>query len=295
MQRSHRRVISAVAALALLGVFSATGARAEQKEIRPKHVHGARGQAKPSRGGSGNGISFHGGRVIASTRVVEIFYGNQWTQAARDLVHDFDTHFGGSPYYNINTTYTGVQNVVSVVGPITDITTAKRGTALSDAGVQGVVADAIAAHPEIGNNSSTVWMVLGSPDVNLTSGYGTQYCGWHTHASFSGVDTGYLTTIDAARAPSACEEQTASSPNGNPGIDGMLSVVAHEIEETASDVDLNAWYDTRGYENADKCAWTFGTTYTVNGALANMKLGTHDYLIQRNWVNANGGLCALHL
>jgi hypothetical protein len=52
-------------------------------------------------------------------------------------------------------------------------------------------------------------------------------------------------------------------------------------------------------ENADKCAWTFGTTYVVaNGALANMRLGTgtsaRDFLIQRNWVNANGGGCALH-
>ena len=31
----------------------------------------------------------------------------------------------------------------------------------------------------------------------------------------------------------------------------------------------------------------------VNGALANMKLGTRYYLIQRNWVNASGGYCAL--
>ena len=34
-------------------------------------------------------------------------------------------------------------------------------------------------------------------------------------------------------------------------------------------------------------------TYSVNGALANMKLGTRDFLIQRNWVNASGGYCAM--
>jgi hypothetical protein len=73
----------------------------------------------------------------------------------------------------------------------------------------------------------------------------------------------------------------------------MASVVAHELEETTTDPDLNAWYDTRGYENADKCAWTFGTAYTANGAKANMKLGGRDYLIQRNWVNASGGYCAV--
>jgi hypothetical protein len=293
MQRSYRRVIGAVVGLAVLTLMVSPGARASQSEIRPKHAHGVRGQAKPSRGGSsGNGISFHGGRVLAATNVVEIFYGGGWTQSAKDLVHAFDTNLGGSPYFNINTSYNGVGNSINVVGSVSD--TGSQGLALSDTGVRDVVAANQAAHPTIPRDSSTVWMVLGSPDVNLTSGYGTQYCGWHTHGTINNVDTGYLTTIDAARAPSACEEQTASSPNGNPGIDGMLSVVAHEIEETATDIDLNAWYDTRGQENADKCAWTFGTTSrATNGSLFNMTLNGKQYLIQQNWVNAGGGRCAM--
>ena len=54
-------------------------------------------------------------------------------------------------------------------------------------------------------------------------------------------------------------------------------------------------YDRHGYKNGDKCAWTVGTTYTVaNGSRANVKLGSRDYLIQQNWVNANGGYCAMH-
>ena len=67
----------------------------------------------------------------------------------------------------------------------------------------------------------------------------------------------------------------------------MASVIAHELEEAATDPDLNAWYDSRGYENADKCAWTFGTEYTAsNGSKDNITLGARQYLIQRNWVNA---------
>ena len=73
----------------------------------------------------------------------------------------------------------------------------------------------------------------------------------------------------------------------------MASIIAHELEEAASDPDLNAWYDTSGAENADKCAWTFGSTYSSGGALANIHLGTRDYLIQQNWVNASGGYCAM--
>ena len=97
------------------------------------------------------------------------------------------------------------------------------------------------------------------------------------------------------RCPSSCEEQT-TSPNGNAGADGMASIIAHESEEAISDPDVNAWYDSRGEENADKCAWTFGQTYSAtNGSLANMNLGGSDFLIQRNWVNASGGYCGVKI
>ena len=74
----------------------------------------------------------------------------------------------------------------------------------------------------------------------------------------------------------------------------MASIIAHELEEATTDPDLNAWYDTRGYENADKCAWTFGAVSTLgNGAQYNMTLGARNYLIQQNWVNAGRGGCAV--
>jgi hypothetical protein len=88
--------------------------------------------------------------------------------------------------------------------------------------------------------------------------------------------------------------QSRSSPNSNPGADGMASIIGHELSEAVTDPDLNAWYDTRGYENADKCAWTFGTTKRLgNGSIYNVTLGGSNYLIQRNWVNASGGYCAM--
>jgi hypothetical protein len=72
----------------------------------------------------------------------------------------------------------------------------------------------------------------------------------------------------------------------------MASVIAHELEETVTDPQLNAWYDAVGKEDADKCAWMFGDTYPVpNGSSANMRLGSRDFLIQQNWVNVSGGYC----
>ena len=87
-----------------------------------------------------------------------------------------------------------------------------------------------------------------------------------------------------------------SSPNNNPAADGMASVLAHEIVEAGTDPQGNAWYDRSGYENGDKCAWTFGAQqYTSTGAPYNVKIGSLNYLIQQNWLaTASRNGCALH-
>jgi hypothetical protein len=142
-------------------------------------------------------------------------------------------------------------------------------------------------------DTNAVYFVLTSSDVNATSGFCTQYCGWHTHGTIGGSDIKYAFIGNPDRCPSACEEQTLASPNGNAGADGMASIISHELEEAVTDPDLNAWYDNRGQENADKCAWTFGTEGTAsNGSKYNQTFGARQFLIQQNWVNASGGYCA---
>jgi hypothetical protein len=101
---------------------------------------------------------------------------------------------------------------------------------------------------------------------------------------------------NANRCLNSCAAQT-TGPNGNAGVDGMLSVVAHELEEANTDPNLNAWYDSSGAENADKCAWTFGQNLSLasNGAYYNMALpaqsvSSRNYLIQRN-LSASDSKC----
>jgi len=248
-------------------------------------------------GGGSNGISYHGGPVIlGTTNVYYIWYGAWGNDTAIPILENLASKIGGSPYFNINTTYyngsnTHVSNAVHFGMSTTD--SGSQGTNLSDASLQTVVSSAITSG-KLPKDTNAVYFVLTSAEVNETSGFCTQYCGFHTHGMIGGADIKYAFVGNAARCPSSCAAQTSSSPNGNVGADGMASVVSHELEEAVSDPDLNAWFDTRGQENADKCAWTFGTTYNVgNGSVANMKLGNYDYLIQRNWVNASGGYCAL--
>ena len=83
------------------------------------------------------------------------------------------------------------------------------------------------------------------------------------------------------------------SPNGDAAADAMVSVVAHEIDEAVTDPTLDGWYDARGNENADLCAWKYGTTFDVGSAKANLTLGKRSYLVQTNWVNVGKGACGL--
>jgi phosphate-induced protein 1 len=243
------------------------------------------------------GMVYHGGPImLGTTGVYYIWYGNWSGNSATTILTDLAQNLGGSPYYNINTTYYDasnrhVSNSVAYRGSTTD--NYSQGTTLSDSAVQAVVGSAISAG-RLPADTDAVYFVLTSADVNESSGFCTQYCGWHTHflGAGSSTDFKYAFVGNPDRCPSSCAAQT-TGPNGNAGADGMASIIAHELEEAVTDPDLNAWYDRRGEENADKCAWTFGTTYTTqNGATANMKLGSRDYLIQRNWVNTTNA-CAL--
>jgi len=242
-----------------------------------------------------NGISYHGGPVMTTTKNVYLIWYGTWSSTAQSIISNYPQTVGGSSYFNINTTYhngsnTPVSNSVALKGTTTD--NYSLGKSLSDSSIQTIVTNAISSG-RLPKDTGGVYFVMTASDVNETSGFCTQYCGWHTRGTILGSDIKFAFVGNPARCLSSCAAQS-TSPNGDAGADGAVSIVAHELEEAATDPDLNAWYDSRGEENADKCAWTFGTTHTAsNGSQYNITLGSRQYLIQRNWVNASGGFCSM--
>ena len=304
--------LAVLAAFGIIGAVHSQGQQDEQGQREDKEVFRARhntdelandrahrGEAGQAPRARGNGITYHGGPLIGTVGqppvyVYYIWYGNWSGNSATTILTDLANHIGGSPYYNINSTYYNASNAhivnsITYGGSTTD--SYSHGTSLSDSAIQAVVSSAITSG-RLPKNANALYFVLTSADVTASSGFCTQYCGWHTHGTISGSDIKYSFVGNPDRCPSSCAAQTIG-PNGNAGADGMASIIAHELEETNTDPDLNAWYDSRGAENADKCAWTFGATTTLpSGAKYNMTLGSRNYLIQQNWVNASGGYCA---
>lgn len=244
---------------------------------------------------SSSPISYHGGPVINTPAIYIVWYGN-WNQnngsdtaGGQQIIRDFAASVSNSSYFAINKSYSNasynalVSGAVSFSSPSNEYTDKySRGNKLRDQDIRPIITAAITAG-KLPNSPSGIYFVLTSSDVSIPSGFCNRYCGWHTSEATSVGRLRYSFVGNANRCLSSCTMQ-AVGPNGNAAVDGMISVLAHELEEATTDPDLNAWYDSSGQENADKCAWTFGHfQYQVaNGAWANVHLGTRDYLIQRN-------------
>src|SRR6185312_9409858 len=146
---------------------------------------------------TGNGISYHGGPVLKSNPVpiYLIFYGN-WnstgsnTQASVSLIEHFVSTLGNTPYEKIATTYGDTTGNVSGNVSLGGVTFVNSSTNLTDTSLQSTVANAISSG-KLPRNSGGVYMVLSSSNINETSGFCTQYCGFHTHATLGGVDIKY--------------------------------------------------------------------------------------------------------
>ncbi len=241
-------------------------------------------------------LNYHGGPVIlGQTHIYYIWYGN-WSvdPNAAPILNALANNLTGSPYYNILTQYSqtnpsgNISNSVVLGGSTNSTYVAANPLALTDNDISGIVQAAI------GNNSlpldaNGVYFVLTAPGVAETSGFLSIYCGYHSSFSLSNTWINYAFIGDAAGPNlNKCAEQTASSPNNDPSVDAMASIIAHELSEAVTDPLFNAWYDLDQQEVADKCAFTFGTTFAApNGSMANVTLGGFDFLLQQNFSNAS--------
>jgi hypothetical protein len=268
-------------------------------------------------GGSTTGISYHGGPVLQShTNVVAIYWASGTIfnggptpgdagagSADGSLVGYFLNHLGGSPYFNINTTYTdgsgqAILNIVNYTNYWANNVQAPSGTqSVSDAQMLSMIQSGIAGG-KIPYDGSTLYAIFTSGAVNLGGGFGTQYCAYHSSGTITVSGRGQTVRYAAMpynyAYPSACTNGTAPA-NGDPGADYEVNTLGHETEETTTDEFGSAWFDSRGFENADKCAWNFGSTFIGSGGgVANVTIGSKDFLVQQNWVNAGTGGCLQH-
>ncbi len=289
-------IAAALAAATLLLAQDPVRSRTRLRAERPNGVSGAAG---PSNSSAPFLLNYHGGPVIlGQTHIYYIWYGD-WSvdPNAALILNTLANNLVGSPYYNILTQYSqtnpsgNISNSVVLSGSTNSTYVAANPLALTDNDVSAIVQTAI-GHNSFPLDANGVYFVLTAPGVTETGSQGgflTTFCGFHNSFFLNNTTINYAFVGDAA-GPNLhqCAEQTISSPNNDPPVDAMASIVAHELSEAVTDPQNDAWYDVDKQEVADKCASTYGATFAApNGSMANVTLGGFDYLLQQFFSNAS--------
>jgi hypothetical protein len=270
----------------------------------------AAGHGRPGGGGSNN-LTYHGGvggiGVETAPRVYVVFWGSQWSDdpsGEASLVQNFLKGVGGSSWLNSVTQYCqGVASGTSVcngagqaagnpTGIFAGAWTDNSSPAPSKPTQSQLAAEAARAATRFGNttagSNASAQYVIATAHGNNSSGFGTQYCAYHSSTSSSAGNIAYTNLPYITDAGASC----GANFNGLGANAGITIVEGHELAETITDQFPNGgWLDGSGAENGDKCAWIS----SGQGASANVSLSTGVFPVQSLWSNAfnTGGGCVL--
>jgi len=262
-----------------------TGANNKSPELRQLGKHLAKGQADQHAGsyGGSNPLLFHaGGTVVSSTTEVHpIYWGPKWADSAfvNDKIAGLALFYAGasSHYLSTNTEYTGSTGLHTtdlIVEPDPDHPYIDSAHAAPTGDVQPIAV------------LNEVCSVVGS-DVKRHAYYpvyvdsprgSVGYCAYHssgTCANGTPVDFAFFFNLDGDRGCDPVDTETGHSQ----GLSALANVSGHELSERQTDPFGNAWFDRLGYENSDKCAWTFGPSALT---FSNNTI----WKVQGNWSNA---------
>ena len=273
----------------------------------------ANAHAFAARSGSGGNLTYHGGKVLLTNKTVAIYWtpsnaignGSSYSSLINRYYTDVAAASGStSNVYAVETQYydgTGsyIRYQSSFTGAVYDTSpypasgcsdsVSQTGTCLSDNQLRAEL-QRLYSTGAIGADPSTTYFVFTEKGVgscySSSSCAFSSYCAYHSNVALGSTTVQYANQPYADTVPSACDANY--HPNGG-DADATINVASHEHRESINDPLGNAWYDRRGYEGSDKCAWNFGT---VSSDGANQTINGHRYILQQEWSNA-GSICKL--
>jgi serine protease len=306
----------AVGAFAMTMSAGSASANPSTEVLHGAHVMKVKGTCHHNcGGGGGNNLNYHGGVggvgvETGADKVYLIYWGSQWNSndpsGEAAVQQSFFNHVGGSSWNNSVTQYCEGVATGSTATPCTG-----TGAATNPNGVLGGVwfdnasaapsrptqsqlaGEAVAAASHFGNttaaSNTTVQYVVNTATGNSSSGFGTQYCAYHSSVSSSVGNVAWTNMPYITDAGASC----GANFNGLGANAGITIVGGHEFGETETDIyPSGGWLDGAGAENGDKCAWI----QSGQGASASVSMGGASFPVQSLWSNAfnsNAGGCVL--
>lgn len=263
--------------------------------------------------GTNSNLKYNGGTggigVETAPKIYLVFWGSQWNNNdpsdEATLLDEFYSGLGGSSWLNSVTQY--CQGVASGTVFCNGAGTAAGNQSGILAGLwhdngsaapthprqSQLASEALKAAQHFGNTSASknasVQYVIATASRNSSSGFGTQYCAWHSSTSSTAGRIAYTNLPYITDAGASC----GANFNGLGPNAGITIVSGHELAETITDqFPSSGWTDGSGEENGDKCAWIS----SGQGASAFTSLSTGVFPVQSLWSNASNsgaGGCVL--
>jgi len=230
-------------------------------------------------------LTYHGGPVQTAPKIYAVYWGSAWNgsgdpNGVKARANAFYGVIGGSRWLNSVTQYTqsNGQHVGNAAGSFAASYVDTTSTPPSRPTQSQLAAEATRAAAHFNDYSASASYVIILPHGIKPSGFGTQYCAWHSSTTVSGKGT--IAYTNAPYIPDAGASCGAGSVNSPGTLDGVTIVYGHEQAETETDPQPNSgWLDSSGAENGDKCAWTNLENNPNAGG----------YPTQPLWSNANNG------
>jgi len=290
--------VATAVALALTAFVGNAGASPNPRSnevLHPAHVMKVKDACHRHCGGGSNNLTYHNGTPgveRGADKVYLVYFGSQWNgndpSGEAAIQQSFFNHVGGSSWNNSVTQYfdtTG--NATNPTGVLAGTWFDNASAAPSHPTQSQLAAEAANAAAHFGNTTatanSTVQYVINTATGNSISGFGTQFCAWHSSTSSSYGTLAYTNMPYITDAGASC----GAGFNGLGPNAGITIVGGHEFAETETDIFPNGgWLDSGGAENGDKCAWIV----SGQGASASVSMGGASFPVQSLWSNAfNGG------
>ncbi|PIA50049.1 hypothetical protein AQUCO_01300645v1 [Aquilegia coerulea] len=269
-------------------------------------------------------LNYHMGPVLTSNITIHLIWYGTWQKSQKRIIRGFlnsisavdSKHPSVSGWWKtvqLYTDQTGANISKHVhIGEEKNDRFYSHGKSLTRLSIQSVIKSAVTVRtrPLPINPKSGLYLLLTSDDVHVEDFCG-QVCGFHyfTFPSIVGYTLPYAWVGNSAKqCPGFCAYPFAvpgyipglkpvKSPNGDVGVDGMISVIGHEIAELATNPLVNAWYAGHDpsfpTEIADLCEGIYGTggggSYTGQmmedhvGATYNMNGMRRRFLVQWVW------------
>ncbi len=234
----------------------------------------ARGVAQNLAPARSPNMTYHGGKIMTTAKATAIFWGTSWGTYTGDKISGMDSWyqgFGNSNYAKTSDEYTGsngqVGPTLTYAGHYIDTTAAAGGGNTTT--ILNEVCKMITNPDASGNGYYPVYTDKARGNAG--------YCAWHSTGSCHGVTVqfAFFFKLDG---DAGCDPGDTSGLHSQ-GLAAIANVSGHELSEARSDPSLNAWYDSSGEENGDKCAWTFGAPLVTFS-------NSTQWKIQGEWSNA---------